>query len=96
MSGKKGMGRYTEEFKQRLKAEHEEGAGLRELSRKYGVSKYSVESWCGLRKEVEMRHAAPLAKGRPRKQPENQEQIIKRLRMENDLLRNFLSVIGRR
>lgn len=96
MSGKKGMSRYREEFKQLLKAEHEKGAGIRELSRKYGVSKYSVESWCGLRKEVELRHTAPLPKGRPRKQPENQEQIIKRLRMENELLRNFLSAVGRR
>ena len=90
------MGRYTEEFKQLIKTEKEKGAGVRELSRKYGVSKYSVESWCGLRKEVEMRHAAPLPKGRPRKQPESQEQIIKRLRMENELLRNFLSAVGRR
>lgn len=96
MSGKKGMPRYTESFKQMIKAEHEKGVGVRELGRKYGVSKYSVESWCGLRKEVEMRHAAPLRKGRPKTNPETQEQVIKRLKMENELLRNFLSAVGRR
>ena len=59
MAGKKGMRHYPEEFQQMVQTEHEEGAGIRELSRKYGVSKYAVESWCGLRREVELRHATP-------------------------------------
>ncbi len=96
MSGKKGMIHYTEDFKQMIKAEYGKGWGIRELSRKYGISKYSVQSWCGLRKEVEIRHAAPLPKGRPRRNPETHEQTIKRLKMENELLRNFLSVVGRK
>ena len=96
MAGKKGMRHYPEEFQQMVQAEHEEGAGIRELSRKYGVSKNAVESWCGLRREVELRHATPLPKGRPRKEAGTQEQRIRRLEMENELLRNFLSVVGRR
>lgn len=96
MSGKKGMSQYSEGLKQQLRQEHSEGMGVRELSRKYGISRYAIQSWCGLRKEVELRHAAPLPKGRPRKQPENREQLIKRLRMENELLRNFLLAVGRK
>ena len=96
MSGKKGILHYSEEIKLKIRREHEKGASIRGLSHKYGISRWSIHSWCGLSKTVEMRHAAPLRKGRPRKQPESQEQIIRRLRMENDLLKNFLSVVGRR
>lgn len=62
MAGKKGMKRYPEEYRQKVQAEYKAGMGIRELSRKYGGSKYAVQSWCGLRKEVELRHAAPLPK----------------------------------
>lgn len=96
MSGKKGKLQYLEEQKQQIKQEHKEGASIRELSRQYGISRYAIQSWCGLRKEVELRHASPLPKGRPKVNSETQEQIIKRLRMENELLRNFLSAVGRR
>lgn len=96
MSGRKGMIHYSEEIKKQIQKEYEEGTSICALSRKYGVSRWAVHSWCGLSEKVEMRHAAPLPKGCPRKRPESQEQIIKRLRMENELLRNFLSVVGRR
>jgi len=49
-----------------------------------------------LSKEVEIRHEAPLPKGRPSTKTETQEKTIKRLQMENELLRNFLSAVGRR
>lgn len=96
MSGKKGMIWYTEETKEQVRKEHKEGTSIKGLSRKYGISRWAIHSWCGLSEKVEMRQASPLPKGRPRKQAENQEQIIKRLRMENELLRNFLSAVGRR
>lgn len=96
MSGKKGMIRYTDAFKQKVKTEYENGLGINELSRKYTVSRYSVQNWCGLRKEVELRRIVPLPKGRPRIKPNTQEQIIKQLKMENELLRNFLSAVGRK
>lgn len=96
MSGKKGMIRYTDAFKQKVKMEYENGLGINELSRKYAVSRYSVQNWCGLRKKVELRRIAPLPKGRPRIKPNTQEQIIKQLKMENELLRNFLSAVGRK
>lgn len=96
MSGKMGVKRYPETMKEMVRKEREQGASLKGLSKKYGVSKYTVQSWCGLRPEVELRHAAPRPKGRPRKNPESQEQLIRRLQMENELLRNFLSVVGRK
>lgn len=96
MSGKKGMPRYSEKTKLMIVQAHQQGSSIASLSRTYEISRYTIQSWCGLRKEVELRHAAPLPKGRPRTQPEKQEQIIKRLRMENELLRNFLSAVGRK
>lgn len=96
MSGKKGMPRYSEETKEMVVEGYRKGASIAGLSRQYGISRYAIQSWCGLRKEVELRQAAPLPKGRPKVKPETQEQIIKRLRMENELLRNFLSAVGRK
>ncbi len=96
MAGKKGMQHYSEEQKEQIRREMGAGKSQREISREYGISRYALQSWCGLRKEVEMRHAAPLPRGRRKTTPDTQEQLIKRLRMENELLRNFLSAVGRR
>lgn len=96
MSGKKGMRHYSEEFKNMVREEHQKGMGQGELSKKYGISRYAIQSWCGLRPEVELRHSTPLPKGRPRKKAGSAEEEMKRLRMENELLRNFLSAVGRR
>jgi transposase len=96
MSGKKGMPRYSDETKGKIIDAYNKGASVNGLSQEYGVSRYAIQSWCGLRKEVTLRHAAPLPKGRPKECQESQEQIIKRLRMENELMRNFLSAVGRK
>lgn len=96
MSGKKGMPRYSDETKEMVIEEQKRGVSISALSCKYGISRYAIQSWCGLRKEVELRHAAPLPKGRPKVKSEAQEQIIRRLQMENELLRNFLSAVGRK
>lgn len=96
MSGKKGMSRFSEEIKNKIIAEQKAGVSVRSLSVTYGISRYAIQSWCGLRPEVELRHAVPLPKGRPSAKQESQEQTIKRLQMENELLRNFLSAVGRK
>lgn len=96
MSGKKGMSWYGQEMKDRIIYEHSTGISVWQLSRQYGISRYAIQSWCGLRREVEIRHAAPLPKGRPTAKPKTQEQTIKRLQMENELLRSFLSAVGRK
>ena len=98
MSGKKGIKQYPEEFKEQVRQEYENGASMSSLSRKYGVSLYSVASWCGKRPEVNLRQAVPLKKGRPsaEKTIEDYKQENKRLKMELELLRNFLSLTERK
>lgn len=66
MSGKKGMPHYSEETKEMVIREQKRGVSICALSRKYGISRYAIQSWCGLRKEVELRHAAPYPKVAPR------------------------------
>ena len=96
MAGRKGMKHYPESFKLQIKKEHEAGASMKGLSKKYGISFYSVESWCGLRPEVNMRQAMPRKRGRPTDNPEDIEKKVKRLEMENELLRNFLQELERK
>ena len=96
MSGRKGMKHYPESFKMQVKREHDEGASLKSLCKKYGISFYSAESWCGLRPEVNRRQMAPLKRGRPTSKPEDLEKKVKRLEMENELLRNFLRELERK
>ena len=44
MAGRKGMKHYPESFKLQIKKEHDAGASMKSLHRKYGVSVYSIES----------------------------------------------------
>ena len=96
MAGVKGMKHYPESFKLRIKEEHDAGASLNSLCKKYGISFYSAEYWCGLRPEVNKRKIAPLKRGRPKSKPEDLEKKVKRLEMENELLRNFLRGLERK
>ena len=96
MANRKGVKHYPESFKLQIKEEHDAGASMRNLKKKYGVSIYSIESWCGLRPEVNRRQIAPLKRGRPKNKPEDLEKKVKRLEMENELLRNFLRELERK
>ena len=98
MSGKKGMKHYPEEFKEQIRQEYESGASMCSMERKYGVSRYSIASWCGKRPEVNLRQSAPLKRGRPSAERtiEDYRQENKRLKMELELLRNFLSLTERK
>lgn len=98
MSGKKGQKHYSEEIKKEVRRRRAAGESLKAISREMGVSKYSVQSWCGLRPETQLRQMAPLPKGRPKaaKTIEDYEKENKRLRMEVELMRDFLRCIGRR
>ncbi len=88
------MRKYPEQLKEEIRRRAEEGASQKELSREYGVSKYSVQSWCGKRPETRLRQLAPLPKGRPKEQKtiEDYKKENLRLKMENELLRDFLSL----
>ena len=98
MSGKKGQKHYSEEIKNEVRRRRAAGESLKAISREMGVSKYSVQSWCGLRPETQLRQIAPLPKGRPKavKTIEDYEKENKRLRMEVELMRDFLRCTGRR
>ena len=97
MANRKGVKHYPESFKMQIKQEHESGASMMSLHRKYGVSVYSIESWCGRRPEVNRRQMTPLKRGRPSKRkPEDLTNRVKRLEMENELLRNFLRELERK
>ena len=98
MGNRKGQKHYTEEIKEIVVAKQREGESVQSLSRKYGISRYSIQSWCGLRPEVNRRQITPLKRGRPssKSNPENLENKVKRLEMENELLRNFLQELERK
>ena len=96
MGNRKGRKHYPERIKQIIIAEQKEGRSVRSLSEKYGVSRYTIQSWCGLRPEVNRRRIAPLKRGRPTNKPEELEKKVKRLEMENELLRNFLRELERK
>lgn len=97
MSGRKGMKAYPEEIKEKVRQEFKTGSSQQEISRKYGISRYSIQSWCGLRPETRIRQIAPLPRGRKKtgKTIEDYQKENARLRMENELLRDFLRFIER-
>ena len=96
MGNRKGQKQYCESIKEQIRKEYNEGASQCSLSKKYGISRYTIQSWCGLRSEVNLRKIAPLKKGRPTNKPEDLEKKVKRLEMENELLRNFLQELERK
>ena len=96
MGNRKGQKQYSESIKEQIRKEYNEGASQRSLNKKYGISRYTIQSWCGLRNEVNRRKIAPLKKGRPANKPEDLEKKVKRLEMENELLRNFLQELERK
>ena len=97
MSGRKGMNHYSEEMKEKIRNEIASGKSQIQISKEYGISRYTIQSWCGLRPETRLRQIAPLPKGRPRKNKtiEDYAKENKRLKMENKLLRDFLSLTER-
>ena len=96
MGNRKVQKHYPEHIRQIIVAEQRKGKSVFSLSAKYGVSRYTIQSWCGLRPEVNRRQMAPLKRGRPTNKPEELEQKVKRLEMENELLRNFLQELERK
>lgn len=80
----------------------EAGRTTREIAEYFGLKKRQIECWVTRYNRKQRRKEQGLAlqkKGRPRKdgqpQQESPEAEIKRLRMENQLLRDFLRSIER-
>ena len=90
MSGKKGMKKYPigtrEEVVMRIRA----GSSQSALSREYGISRYAIQSWL---KEP----SVPKQRGRkPAKTLQEYKYENKRLKMEVELLRDFLQSVERK
>ena len=98
MSGRKGMKQYPEWIKQEVIKRIAAGESQHQLSREFGISRYSIQSWCGLRPETKLRQLAPPPKGRPKsmKTIEDYKKENKRLRMEVSLMQDFLQSTERK
>ena len=98
MSGRKGMKHYSEAVKEGVRQRYKEGESIQNISRETGISRYSIQSWCGLRPETKLRQMAPLSRGRKKaaKTIEDYEKENKRLRMEVELMRDFLRCMERK
>ena len=84
MSGKKGMKKYPMGIREEVVARIQAGESQRALSREYGISRYAIHSWL---KEPD----PPKARGRkPAKTLAEYKYENKRLKMGNELLRDFL------
>ena len=98
MSGRKGMKQYPEWIKQQVRDRIASGESQKQLGKELGISRYSIQSWCGLRPETKLRQIAPLQKGKSKanKTIDDYKKENKRLRMEVALLRDFLQSTERK
>ena len=87
------MKRYPSEIREAVVARLQEGETQRALSKEYGISRYAIQSWL---KEPRML-AIPKKRGRkPAKTLAEYKYENKCLKMENDLLRDFLQSVERK
>ena len=90
MSGKKGMKKYPEGIRKEVVARIGAGESQCALSREDGISRYAIQCW--LKEPV-----LPKTRGRkPAKTLAEYKAENKRLKMENELLRDFLRSTGRK
>ena len=90
MSGKKGMKKYPLGIREEVVSRIRAGESQRTLSREYEISRYAIQSW--LKEPV-----LPKTRGRkPAKTLAEYKYETKRLKMENELLRDFLRSTGRK
>ena len=90
MSGKRGMKKYPVGIREEVVARSRAGASQCALSRDYVISRWAIQCW--LKEPV-----IPKMRGRkPAKTLAEYKYENKRLKMENELLRDFLRSIGRK
>lgn len=84
------MKKYPEGIREKVIDQIRAGESQRKLSREYCISRYAIQSWL---KEPEL----PKKCGRkPAKTLQEYKYENKRLKMENELLRDFLQSAGRK
>ena len=90
MSGKKGMKKYPVEIREEVVMRIHAGDSQCALSREYGISRYAIQSWLKER-------SIPKQRGRkPAKTLQEYKYENKRLKMEVELLRDFLQSVERK
>ena len=94
MAGKKGMKKYPKEIREKIVKEFHEGKSQAQLSREYGISRYSIQSWIGT---ISKKNLLPKNRGRkPAKTLQEYKYENERLKMENELLKDFLLLTERK
>lgn len=94
MAGKKGMKKYPESIRNEIRQKQENGQSVKSLSKEYGISRWAIQTWCGLSKDHER---VPKSRGRkPAKTLQEYKYENKRIKMENELLRDFLLLTERK
>lgn len=94
MSGKKGMKKYPEAIRIEIIEKQKNGKSVWSLSREYGISRWAIQCWCGLTNTA---NQVPKNRGRkPAVTLQEYKYENKRLKMENELLRDFLHLTGRK
>ena len=95
MSGKKGMKKYPIEVRENVVARIRAGESQQALSREYGISRWAIQCW--LKESALPKTRGPKTRGRkPAKTLAEYKYENKRLKMENELLRDFLCSTGRK
>ena len=90
MSGKKGMKKYPIGIREEVVMRIHAGDSQCAISREYGISRYAIQSWL---KEPSI----PKQRGRkPVKTLQEYKYENKRLKMEVELLRDFLQSVERK
>jgi transposase len=101
MPGKKGMKHYPVSIKeQAIRMHFEDGLTYKEITNILGITdEQRVNKWCIKYRKEGLSSLQSQSKGRPHKnkrtEQENLNSEIARLKMENQLLRNFLYEVGR-
>ena len=94
MLGIKGMKMYPQGVREKILTEYKNGVSQCELSRRYGISRYAIQWWIDARPE---KNILPKQRGRkPVKTLQEYKYENKRLKMENELMRDFLSLTERK
>ena len=87
--------KYTQEFKEQMVAQYKSGTPARELVQRYGMSKSTLHKWI-----VDYTRSGSF-QARDNRSPEENELImlrkeLKRLRMENDILKQAALIMAKR
>jgi transposase len=96
MAGKRGMKHYPTSLKEQAVRLHlNEGLTIREINTQLSIAdEQRVKKWCAIYRKKGLLRLQPQYKGRPikctRSALEQLEFQVQQLKMENELLRNFL------